>query len=132
MTRSALAMLAALAAFPAVSAAQPNLPPLPEAIENQTGFASPAAALSALRSRPDVKFQKQANWLVAVDAANQAVWSFSPQDHAAYPDAIKRFVVKGAGGAFYVNTAIQCGGTKMVCDQLVRDFQKLNSDMAKH
>ena len=131
MTRLALVVLA-VSSLPALCAAQPILPPLPEVAENQTGYTSPAAALAALRSRSDVKFQKQANWLVAVDSANQAVWSFPPQDHAAYPSAIKRFVLKGTDGAFYVNTAIQCGGTKAVCDQLVRDFQKLNSDMAWH
>ncbi len=99
---------------------------LPEFSGDVIGFPSPGAALAALRARPDVSFKEADGWLVAVDQKNQTVWSFPPQSHPAYPSAIKRYVVQ-QGGKFYLASRIMCGGTKVVCDQLELDFEKLNA-----
>jgi len=116
----------ALILIPGICAAQIGPGRVPEAAGNPTGFASPEMALQFLRSRHDVTFEKSGDWLVAANAANQAVWSFPPQGHPAYPSVIKRSVVAGADGQYHIHTAIQCGGTKAVCDQLVLDYRRLN------
>jgi len=117
---------------PEVYAAQIAPGNVPEIGGTPTGFATPEAAIQALRARRDVTFKDSGGWLIAEDAANQAVWSFPPRSHPANPSAIKRSVVAGADGKYYIYTAVQCGGTKLVCDQLVLDFQRLNAGIVGH
>lgn len=104
---------------------------VPEVAGNSTGFATPETALQSLRARRDVTFKDLDGWLVALDAANQVVWLFAPQGHPAYPSAVKRSVIAGADGMYYFKTAVQCEGTKVVCDQLVFDYQRLDVNSAK-
>ena len=119
-------MMCVFSLFPGICAAQIGPGTVPETSGHPTGFASPEMALQALRSRRDVIFKNSGGWLVAEDEANYAVWSFPPQNYPAYPSAIKRYVVKGADGKYHINTAIQCGGTKIVCDQLALDYEQLS------
>jgi hypothetical protein len=105
--------------------------PLPEASGSTIGFPTVAAALEALRGRPDVRISVQGGWTIADDRANNTVWSFSPEGYPAYPAAVKREITQ-SNGAIYIKMSILCGGTKVACDKLVIDFQKLNEAMKQH
>lgn len=94
------------------------------------GYATPAQALAALKAKPDVVFKEQRGWLVAVESAGKTVWSFPPQANPAYPSVVRRRIVS-RDGALLVDTRVLCGGTKSVCDALVRSFQQLNDEIRK-
>ena len=104
--------------------AQPAPAPIPES-PDQLGYASPAQAMMALQARPDVRFTEQRGWTVAEDRANQAVWSFVPPGHPAYPAVVRRQIVQRNGRLLAV-VQVMCGATKPACDALVRDFQQSN------
>ena len=104
--------------------AQPAPAPIPES-RAQLGYATPAQAMTALRARPDVRFTEQRGWTVAEDRANQAVWSFVPPGHPAYPAVVRRQIVQRNGSLLAV-TQVLCGATKPACDTLVREFQQSN------
>lgn len=58
------------------------------------GFPTVAAALEALRGRPDVSIRDNAGWIiVGVDTPEErSIWSFTPSGHPAHPAAVKRTV----------------------------------------
>ena len=62
------------------------------------------------------------------DSPNKALWSFSSPSYAAYPAAVKREIKEDEGGV-YIHMNIHCEATKEACDQLARDFEKLNASM---
>jgi len=104
--------------------AQPPFAPTPEG-RSQLGFASPAAAMAALRARPNVLFSEQRGWTIAEEPAARIIWSFAPSGHPAYPAVVRRRVVQ-RNGSVLIHTDVMCGSTKLNCDALVRDFQHLN------
>jgi hypothetical protein len=112
-----------------LSANCPNYPrelaPLPEQ-SGSIGYASVADALAALRAQPGVTFAAERGWTIATDRAAQAIWSFAPADHAAYPSAVKRQVVDN-GGKVSVEMKVLCQASKAACDDLVREFDALNA-----
>jgi hypothetical protein len=110
--------------------AQPNQP-LPEADKPTIGYPSVAAALAALKARPDVTFSTQGGWTIATEASSATLWSFPPAGHPAYPSAVKRQIENRSDGA-YVNMSVQCEASKSACDDLVRSFQQLNKQMAEY
>jgi hypothetical protein len=94
------------------------------------GYPSVAAALEALRARPDVSISEQDGWTIVNDAPNNTVWSFTPPGHPAHPAAVKRVVVEKAG-AIYIDMSALCGAEKRACDQLVEEFKALNQKTAQ-
>ena len=119
---------AAISAGSLIAAAMAVAQPLPEAPGSTIGYPTVAAALEALRARPDVHISAQRGWTVADDRANNTMWSFTPQGNPAYPAAVKREIV-AEKGAIYIKMNILCEATKAACDQLVVDFQRLNEAM---
>ena len=108
--------------------------PLAESPGSSIGYPSAAAALQALRARADVRIHVENGWTIADDAANATLWTFAPDGHPAYPAAVKR-ETKQRDGSVYIDMNVLCGATKAACDQLIRDFQKLNDgirDNFKH
>ena len=100
-------------------------PPIEEARDSTIGYPTVAAALAALRAKPGVKFTTQGGWTIADDESTGAIWSFSPPGYPAYPAAVRR-QVRQQGGQVQLGMDIQCEASKAACDDLVREFQKLN------
>jgi hypothetical protein len=105
-----------------------ELPPLAEQPGSSVGYPTVAAALRDLRSRPGVEFSSPAGWTVASDNASATLWSFTPAGDPAYPAVVKRQIApEGRGSSLKMD--ILCESTKPACDNLVREFQKLNEQM---
>jgi hypothetical protein len=102
------------------------LAPLPEASASTIGYATPAAALNDLRSRPGVVVTNRDGWIIVDDPATKTIWSFSPASYPAYPAAVKRQVVQDGAG-ISIKMDILCGASKAACDELVRTYQDLNA-----
>ncbi|MCK9687676.1 hypothetical protein [Scleromatobacter humisilvae] len=104
--------------------------PLPESPRNPIEYASPGAALEALRADPAVRFETHEGWVVAHDDAKKAMWTFAPKGDPAWPAVAKRSLVE-RDGQVMISTAILCGASKAVCDEFVRKFVRLNQEMAR-
>ncbi len=105
------------------------LPPLPEELHSSVGYPTVAAALQGLHANSGIKFSSQGGWLIALDAATSTIWSFAPAGNPAYPAVVKRQIVQD-GTASNLNMNVLCESTKQACDNLVRDFERLNAQMA--
>jgi len=105
--------------FIAMSALAQEAEPAPS-----IGYESVAAALAALKARSDVKMAVHNGWTLASDAAERALWSFTPPTHPAYPAAVKRTVVERNGQAF-IDVSALCEVSKPACDQLIAEFPEL-------
>jgi hypothetical protein len=92
------------------------------------GYPSPAAAMQALRSRPDVVFWVNNGWTVAQEKSTGTIWSFAPESDPSYPSVAKRELIREAG-AWSVKTNILCGATQSACNKLAADFKKLDDAM---
>ena len=114
----------------AASLALAQRAPLAESPRNPIEYASPGAALDALRADPAVRFETHEGWVVAHDEAKKSVWTFAPKGDPAYPAVVKRSLVEHDGQVM-IATAIQCGASKAVCDDFVRKFIRLNQEMAR-
>ena len=104
--------------------------PLAESPRNPIEYASPGAALEALRADSAIRFETHEGWVVAHDEAKKAIWTFAPKGDPAYPAVVKRSLVEHDGQVM-IATAIQCGASKVVCDDFVRKFIRLNQEMAR-
>src|SRR6185436_19387730 len=109
---------------------KPDLRPLEEAGESTIEYPTVAAALAALRTKKGVEFRTQGGWTIAEDSATMTIWSFSPPGYPAYPAVVRRQVVRGDGG-WDMKMSIHCEASKAACDDLVREFEKLNNAMRR-
>jgi UDP-N-acetylglucosamine enolpyruvyl transferase len=107
--------LAALMAFPLATA-------------GNIGYASPDAALAALRDMPDTTIREENDWLVAHDKANATLWSITTDKHPAHPTAVKRTLTQH-DGAVVIKTNVMCGAQKDVCDKVVQQFEQINDGL---
>ena len=125
---SRLSILLTLAFTFQVAAAQ-ELPvgPLPEAPQSSVGYPTVAEALSALKARTDVTISIVREWLIVTDKKNLTVWSFAPDTYPAHPAVVKRVAVPRASGGSTIQMTVLCEATKEACDQLVREFDAMNS-----
>jgi hypothetical protein len=90
------------------------------------GYPSVAAALADLHTKPEVIFREEGGWIIAEDKSHYTLWSFAPDSDPAYPSAVKRIAVQGAGGSVTMNMNVLCESTQNACDKLVADFNALN------
>lgn len=95
------------------------------------GFASPAAALTGLRSRSGVVFSDYNGWTIAEDKSRNEIWSFTPNAHPAHPAVVRRTVIE-QNGVLSLDMDVLCGGEKSDCDKLVAQFEALNEDVRQH
>jgi hypothetical protein len=103
--------------------------PLPEADHSTIGYPSVAAALKALRAKPDAKITEQQGWTI-VQEENSAqdtmtLWSFAPEGDPAYPAVAQRILYK-QDGAWFMRRNVHCEASKSACDKFVRDFEDLD------
>ncbi len=122
----ALAMLAGTSAL----AAGPAAEPLSESPSSTIGYASPEAALAALRAKPGVAIREEQGWIVISDDEGHAhaVWTFTTGAQPAHPAAVKRTIIE-RDGSIFIEMDVMCGGSKEDCDALVREFQELTERM---
>jgi len=123
---------------PAALFAQPVGAPAQSPAENKSnhtqnaapgiGYATPQAALDALRKRKDVNSRIQEKWLIVRDDANKTVWSFTPVDHPAYPAVIKRSLVN-TDGREQIETSALCQAKRAACDKVVAEFRAADEKM---
>jgi hypothetical protein len=86
-----------------------------------------AAALSALKAKPGVKFASNDGWTIA-DDTDGAIWSFTPASHYANP-SVGRRTLRERDGRFFVETQILCQAQKPACDRLRNDYALLDKRM---
>lgn len=98
------------------------------AMAGDIGYASPEAALTALRAMPDTTVREENDWFVVYDKANTTVWSITSEKHPAHPTAVKRALVT-RDGAVSVEMNVMCGVQKDVCDDVVEQFQRINDGL---
>jgi len=98
--------------------------------ESEIGYPTVAAALEALKARPDVKISVRDGWTIINDPTSGAVWSFTPPNHPAHPAAVKRTVVQKNGQVFLDMRAL-CQASKAACDKLISEFRELNEKAAE-
>ncbi|MBS0380746.1 MAG: DUF4019 domain-containing protein [Proteobacteria bacterium] len=106
--------------------------PLPEVTSSQTGYPTVDAALKSLQTKPGVQIREQGGWTIISDTEDgrPVLWSFAPKGDPAYPSAVKRSIVSNAQGSF-IDMRVQCEAAKAPCDNLVRQFQVLNAQVAQ-
>ena len=104
------------------------LPPVAES-PSDIGYATPSAALEALRKKPGLSIREENDWFVVEDPGEQTFWSIATAKNPYYPSAVKRTLVN-QGGAIHLQMRVLCGGDKVMCDNLVRQFQRLNAQIA--
>jgi hypothetical protein len=118
----------ALLVFFAVSgmASAQSLPEQPVDI----GYSTPGAALAALRSKPGVVITERPGWTVLEDKSENALWTIAEPGNPAYPAAVKRYI-SSEGGNTQIRMKVLCGASKEACDNMVRQFEQLNSNVVK-
>jgi hypothetical protein len=94
------------------------------------GYASPAAALQALRAKPDVVFSVEHGWTIASESSAATVWSFAPAGDPSFPSVVKREVVK-VGDGLGVSTHILCDAPQSACEKLVAYFKDVDQQMKR-
>jgi hypothetical protein len=98
------------------------------------GYPSVAAAFQALSSDPRAVIRIESGWtIVRVDEgeAGHALWSFTPEDHPAYPAVVKRTIFE-RDGAVMMDTKALCQSTKVACDKLMAEFRELDAQVREH
>jgi len=99
----------------------------------QIPYKSPREAYVALSKDPNSKLSRNSDGWQTVHVArgvNEGIWTFAPQSHPTFPSVIKRQPFE-RGGHLFIGMDVLCGGSKSACDDLVRDFTKLNEQIAK-
>ncbi len=100
--------------------------PLGENEHSSVGYPTVEAALTALRNKPGVDLSVQSGWTIVSDREENTLWSFTPKTHAAYPAVVKRTTYE-RNFVTYIGMSVLCQAEKAPCDQLVRDFNELNT-----
>lgn len=109
---------------PRLSSTLPESGRLPEIGYSPIGYETVAQALESLKKKPDTKFRQKQGWIIISEEGDNALWSFTPENHPAYPAVAKRTVVLDEDGISIVLDVL-CEAEKTPCDQLVRDFDEL-------
>ena len=109
-----------LAAAPLAAAAASAIVPMP--------YRSVAQALADLQSRDghSTIVTHADGWTIVNEPAAGEQWSFVPKDHAAYPAAVRRVILRGPSRAVSVDTQSLCEGPAPACEKLLQEFEALN------
>jgi len=93
-------------------------------------FDNPLFAFDILSAKPGVTSRTQDGWHIfeEVDGKDMLAWIFTPKGHGTFPTVIKRLTFE-KGGAWYVETAIMCGGTRSAFDRLHQQYQQLDAQL---
>jgi hypothetical protein len=99
--------------------------------QSAIGYPTVADALADLSRRSDIQKSVQGNWRIFEDRATKTLWSITQGKHSAHPTAVRRRIVT-ENGKVLVRTKILCQAEKEPCDQVERDFRKLNQQIQAH
>ena len=96
------------------------------------GYATVNEALESLKNKAGTDVSVQGGWTIISDKenGNMVLWSFSPENHDAYPAAIKRIIVK-KDGSIYIQMKALCQAKKKACDKLIEEFKELNAKISE-
>ncbi|MES2318484.1 MAG: DUF4019 domain-containing protein [Pseudomonadota bacterium] len=92
------------------------------------GYRNVATALADLKAKKDVQITLQGGWTIIDDKAGDAIWSFVPASHPAYPATIKRAIVV-RDGKVAIAMASLCQASKAACDKLMIEFEQMNTQV---
>ena len=112
----------------------PETGPLPEAANSEIGYSTIKEAVASLSTNPGAAVREEQGWTIIDESTGEntiVLWSFTPENHPAYPSMIRRTLYQQGNGPWLLRMNIKCGAAKVPCDALVRDFQRLNEEMEK-
>ena len=112
MRKILLVLLAAAVSFPALAQKGTAI-----------GYRTVAAAMADLKAKKGTSISIHGGWTIIEDKASDAVWSFVPAGHPAYPAVIRRTVVVRDGKAGIATESL-CQNNKTACDKLMDEFEK--------
>ncbi|MFW2372309.1 MAG: molecular chaperone DnaJ [Gammaproteobacteria bacterium] len=95
--------------------------------ENSIGYPSVAKTLEKLKKHPSANISQRDDWTIisVLEDGDHVLWFFAPEQHAAHPAMIKRTIVEKDGGKETLIVSF-CQAPKQKCDELNREFTKLN------
>jgi hypothetical protein len=93
-------------------------------------YPNQVAAITALQSKPGVKFREENNWTVAADSAANTFWSISTRGNPAHPSIVKR-VLYEQDGTIRLSTRIFCGAQSEACERMVTSFKESSAELVK-
>jgi hypothetical protein len=82
-----------------------------------------ARALADLKAKKDNTVSIRDGWTIIDDKAANAVWSFVPPGHPAYPAVVRRAAVVRDGKAGTATVSL-CQSGKKACDNLMAEFER--------
>lgn len=110
--------------------AAPPAPAEPKIILDAAGFPHPTvnAAMDALLDNRDASVTMKAGWTSFEETVDgQPVhWSFTPENHAAHPSAVRRAPIE-KDGELWVQMSWRCEAKPAACETLLQEFRALNA-----
>jgi len=91
--------------------------------DSKIGYRSVDEALFALTNKEGVSIRKEQGWTIITDKNENSVWSFTPENHPAYPAVVKRTTFE-ENGAVYMKMDVLCQASQIECAELVKQFQQ--------
>lgn len=91
-------------------------------------YATPDAALTALRALPQVRERQDNDWVVLQDLQGQVFWSVTLPGNGWHPSIVRR-QLREQQGEVSVDMQVRCGAAKDDCDRLVQVFQANNEHL---
>jgi hypothetical protein len=94
-------------------------------------FDSTAEAIESLMADPSAAGSVQRGWAVFKrrDGDRTEVWTFTPEDHPAFPSVARRIGCRNADGSWGVRTNLLCQSTKTACDALLQEYLLLDEQI---
>ena len=94
---------------------------------NANTYPSVAKALEKLKKQPSASISQRDGWTIisTLEDGKPVMWFFASEQHAAHPAMIKRSIVEKDGGKETLIVSF-CQAPKQTCDDLAREFNKLN------
>ena len=98
--------------------------------ETVIGYTNVQEAYDALESNPSAKQTEHEGWSIfnIKQEGKYILWSFTPENHAAHPSAIRREVVS-IEGEVYISMSALCQADQWSCDQLIEEFKLINDNI---
>lgn len=97
-----------------------------EGEKSAIGFDTVAAARETLSATYGDRLRTDSDgWLQIEDRQRNVLWSFVPEDHAAYPSVLRRGLA-GKGRSLQIDMSALCEAEKDACEVLMRRMVRMN------
>jgi hypothetical protein len=100
--------------------------------ESPIGYATVQEAYEALEADPSATQSEHEGWTSfnqMIDGS-YIIWSFTPEDHAVHPTAVRREIVN-KDGEVSISMAVLCHSSRLDCDQLIEQFRLINENLKR-